>query len=453
MYPLDDDIKKENTLDDVKVAPLAVLGERIKEFLSIAEDVTARRRNTFNALMPFALEDDQWTDTEEKSREGEAVLTFNHSIEYVERYMAKLFPRNSHTGLMEVGVKITELNKELSSKYEKEILNCYKENDIIAFLLEQGLNYLVGGAGCCYYPKNNYGGADIVSLDPRYVYLGWQSGKLVQFAFKEFFGTKYKIHYWDSVQYVVIGLEGRPESRLINTNGFIPFTWIPNFPRPHRHEGRSKVLSILDLDREYNFRASDFSKRTSDNTEPMLAVMSNDVKEGTIKRGKKKVLYLAQGDKAEYLKVDEGKDLLEWLEKIETKINKKTGLLNNQSVQKGISGVSLSYQYSDMLDMIGFMRVYWDRMFRELNNAILTYKFGINNYKTDPVYQPALIQDSKARVEEVAIMIDKKIISHKDAIDELRGCENAEEKVAEIIAEDEKFNPIHDQNVNVKRII
>jgi len=348
---------------------------------------------------------------------------------------------------MEIGVKVYEDNKEKSQEYESEILDRYKESGIISVLLEQGLNYLIGGAGCLYYPSKKINQAEICSLDPRYVYLGWQGGKLVQFAFKEFFGTEYKIHYWDLSNHFIVGVDKKIEEREKNESGFIPFSWVPNFPRPHRHEGRSKVLAIFDLDREYNFRASDNSKRVADNTEAMLVVASDNIKEGSVKRGKKKVLYLGKDDDAKYITIPEGETVITWLDKIEAKIRRKTGLKGDENFGSRASGVSLSYQYSDMLDLIGFMRVFWDQAFRDLNKAILSYKFGFDNeYKTDPVYQPILMQDTKARIEEVAIMIEKGLISRKDAIDELRGVENAEQKLAEILEEREKFNsePIDD---------
>jgi len=42
--------------------------------------------------------------------------------------------------------------------------------------------------------------------------------------------------------------------------------------------------------------------------------------------------------------------------------------------------------------MIGFMRIFWDKAFRDLNRAILTYKFGESKdgkpYETDPSITP-----------------------------------------------------------------
>ena len=429
--------KPTNTLREVDNKTLKT---RVDNFIAAMEPRTKKRKNIFNDLMDFVLDYDQWSNSEEKSRDGDPILTFNFSEEYVERYMSRLFPRNTRTGIMEIGVKVFEDDDAKAQKYEEEILRVYKEDGLISLLLEQGINYLIGGAGCLYYPMNPINKqAKIISLDPRDVYLGWQGSRLVQFAYKEYFGTDFKIHYWDLGHHIILKINGDLESSEKNQNDFIPFAWCPNFPKPHSHEGRSKVLSLYDLDREYNFRASDYSKRIAENTEPPIAIMSDNVKEGGIERGRKKIHYLGSDDDVKYLLLPEEDNVTKWLDKVELKMRKKTGLLEIGSIQTRVSGESLSFQFSDMLDLIGFMRVFWDQCFRDLNNAILTYKFGRGEYKTDPVYQPVLVQDTKSRIEEVVIMIEKDILSRKDAIDELRGVENAEDKINEILEERKKF--------------
>jgi hypothetical protein len=131
---------------------------------------------------------------------------------------------------------------------------------------------------------------------------------------------------------------------------------------------------------------------------------------------------------------------LEYIEALDARMRRKTGLVDSSgSVKAAISGVSLSYQYSDMLDLIGFMRIHWDRAFREMNRAILSYKFGEKEYKTDPVYNSALAYDSKSKTDEVVVMLTNDLISHTDAIDELRGGENPAEKLAEILKEKKLF--------------
>jgi len=108
-----------------------------------------------------------------------------------------------------------------------------------------------------------------------------------------------------------------------------------------------------------------------------------------------------------------------------------------------LSGVSFAFQYSDMLDHIGFMRIFWDQSFRDLNRAILTYSFGAeenNKYDTDPIYNQPFQFDENSRVDQYDKMLEMGVISRRDTIEELRGSENADEKLAEIDNESEKNN-------------
>jgi hypothetical protein len=142
------------------------------------------------------------------------------------------------------------------------------------------------------------------------------------------------------------------------------------------------------------------------------------------------------------MELSQGQEVLDYIKLLDDRIQKKTGIVSSAGTAKSaISGFSLAYQYSDMMDLIGFMRIFWDEAFRQMNKAILIYKFGAGEYRTDPVYQPFIMYDSKQRVDEYAVMIDKDLISHRDAIDELRGVENPDEKISEILAEKKEFSP------------
>ena len=201
-----------------------------------------------------------------------------------------------------------------------------------------------------------------------------------------------------------------------------------------------RVLS--GLDKEYNERSSDFSKRIKENTDPHILIKTALSNVAKVIRGRNKQTRLGPEDDMKYLELKDGKEILDWLDKLEARINKKTGIVHSSGETKtGMSGKSLGYQYSDMMDLIGFMRLSWDKGFRQMNNAILNYKFKTGVYHTDPVYQPFLMQDNSDRIQDYATMIDKNLISHKDAIDELRGVENAEEKLDEILEEMKKFKP------------
>ena len=323
-------------------------------------------------------------------------------------------------------------------------MDFYKIQKLVSTLLEQGINYLCGGAAIFYYPQDAITKkAKLISLDPKDCYLGWKGNDLVQFAYQEYIGNNnYNYYYWDLAEFLFIDGKTGVAKQMKNEFNFIPVSWIPNSPKPHNHEGSPKTASLYNLDRAYNFAATDFSRRVSENTEPHMAVMSDTVGLDDVTRGKKRKTKLAQGDDLKYLELKEGKEIITYLDLLEGKIKNKAGIVDSSgAIKSAVSGLSLSFQYSDMMDLIGFMRVVWDTAFRNMNQAVLTYAFKEVDYKTDPIYHPFLTLDNKQRIEEYAIMLDKKLISHRDAIDELRGVESPDEKLKEIIAEDKILNP------------
>lgn len=425
--------------------------KKIEDFIKLVKPITVKRRNVFDNLFGFVLDGDQWTNSEVKDLDGDMDLSFNFSEDYIDRYMARLFPRNPLTGVMEVGVKVYEKNSELKEKYEGIILDVYKAQSLVPVLLEQGVNYLCGGAGILYYPQDPITKKmKLISLNPRDCYLGWSGNKIVQFAYREYVGdNKYNIYYWDLNEFLSWDGLTNEITRFKNKFDFIPVSWVANNPKPHKHEGRSKILSLFNLDRAYNFAATDFAVRVKDNTKPHLAVFSDTVALGDVDRGRKKKTKLSQDDDMKYLELPESQEILNYLTMLENRIKSKAGIIDSSgSIQSGVSGVSLSYQYSDMMDLIGFMRVSWDSAFRALNNTILAYSFGEKDYKTDPLYHPPLSIDNTERIKEYEIMLNNKLISHRDAIDELRGVENPDLKLDEILKEDEKINPAWKQNNN-----
>ena len=437
------DIEQENTIN--------ALGSGSKEiidnFIKLTGDTQKRRSKDFSTLKHFVLDSEQWLNSELrlKDDEDDVALVFNFSQEYIERYMARLFPRNPHTGVLEVGVKVTGDNAEQNNKYEKEILDIYKEYDLANMLLEQGVDYLCCGDACFFYPLDPITKrAKIISINPADCFLGWSNNRLVQFAYKEYQGDgKYKTIYYDLNNIIIHDELTDKYKRTENKFDFIPFSWIPNFPKPHTHEGIPKTTLLMEFDRLYNRNSSSFDKRIEENTEPHILIKSDMANISKIERGRKKKTRLGANDDMQYLELKEGQEIIDWLNLIEKRITNKTGIVHSAGEVKGaVSGKSLSFQYSDMMDLIGFMRLNWDKAFRELNNAILSYKYKISIYKTDPVYQPFLIQDNSDRIDEYATMIENNLISHKDAIDELRGVENAEEKLNEILEEKKLFDKI-----------
>ena len=327
-----------------------------------------------------------------------------------------------------------------------EIMEVYRGCYLPAILIEQGTDFLIGGAACLYYPINpKTKRAEIISLDPRNCSLSWHGDKLVRFAHKEkFVGGGEEIIYIDKEVKINILVNKKRELELEieeNKFDFIPVSWIPCFPQPHKKEGRSKILQLVDLDYETNKQASNFSKRVDDNTVPHTNVFSDTAKEGDYKRGRKKISHFKKDDDVRQELTEESPVVLAYLDFVDNRMRRKTGLVDTGgAIKAALSGVSLSFQFSEMMDLIGFMRVQWDRGFRELNNAILTYKFGAKNFNTDPVYNPALAFESKAKTEEYVLMLDNKLISRKDAITELRGVENPDEVLKKIVEEDKMFD-------------
>ena len=415
----------------------------IDDFIKSQKDITNRRASDFADLFKFVLDGAQWTASELKERDADKLpsLTFNFSEDFVERFMAKLFPRSAATGVLEVGAKVFDDEK---GKYTREISQCYRDNYLPAIILEQGTNFLVGGAACFFYPQNHITKeTEIISLDPTTVSLGWKGHRLVQMAYVETPDIskprEKEIHYCDLKRFVHIDKNGKEEIWK-NKFDFIPFSWIPCYPKPHTHEGRSKVWSLYDLDREINFRASDYSKRILENTDPHLILYSEEAKKEDFKKGRSKISKLGKDDDARFLELKESPEVLEYIKELNARLRKKTGLVDaSGTIKNAVSGLSLQYQYSDQMDLIGFMRIFWDKAFRELNNAILFYEFGEGDYNTDPIYNPAVQYDTKQKVEEYDVMLRNKIISRHDAIDELRTVENADEKIKEILAEDKIF--------------
>ena len=157
----------------------------VDDFLARAKDITTSRAGNFAKYQRFILDGEQWGDVDKIPEGSDPILSFNQSEDFVTTYLSKLFPRNPETGVMAIGVKCFETDATLKEKYEKTILASYEENKLPQTLIEQAQNFLVGGAGCLYYPKTITNDARIISLDPTTVYLGWNGSQLNQFAFED----------------------------------------------------------------------------------------------------------------------------------------------------------------------------------------------------------------------------------------------------------------------------
>jgi hypothetical protein len=415
------------------------VSEELRTKIQSVKSLTNKRENYFNKYFSFAFKGNQWTQAEynELVAKGVDPVTLNNSEDYFEEYLSKLFPRDPNTGTLSIGVSAKDLvNRE---KYENKILEQYRENNFPSVLLEQGQNFLIGGAGCFYFPPDGFGGANIISVDPRFVYLEWSGRRLLWFAYYNEDTETYT--YVDKDFIITLDKNFEIISDQTHKLGFIPVAWVPNMPQSHTMEGKTKIASIYDLDRSINKNFTNYNKRIDENTEPHRAVYSDNAKVKSIKRGKGKTTILPVGSKMEYLELKEGSEIQNYNEYLQEKIRAKTGLIDTGgAVKTAISGLSLSFQYSGMLSRIAFMRVYWDHAFRQLNEAILTYAFRSGNFETDPIYNESIAVDISQKVKDVIAQVEAGIMSRKDAIDTLRGSENSEQKLKEILDEEKKIN-------------
>ena len=437
-----DFLKKKNSGE----IPKSNVKKQVEDFISDKNQNTQTRKLAFNTLFEFTLDDKQWTAQEKEDliSDGFNPLVLNFSSDFVDRYLARLFPRNQRTGILEVGVKAFDDKK---GDYVKKIMSAYRRNYLPAVLIDQGMNFLIGGSGCLYYPQNKISGkAEIISLDPRNISMSWQGDKMTRFAHKEkFVGGDEETIYWDEGHYVYIYNDHVEVTE--NKFDFIPVSWIPCSPRPHTFEGRSKILSLKALDRENNTSFANFSKRISDNTIPHVNIFSESGKAEDYKRGRKKISKWGVNDDVRSEEFKESPEVLDYMKLLDARMRRKTGIVDvGAAIKSVVSGISLSFQFSEMMDLIGFMRVYWDKGFRELNNAILNYEIKKGDYDTDPVYNPVLAYDSRQKVDEYDVLLRDKLITRKDAIAELRAVEDPDKVITDIIEEDKLFEYLNDAN-------
>ncbi len=437
----------------------------VDNLISKTEDTRKNREQYFNYYNKFIRDGKQWTIGEEPD-EGVTQMTINKAEDVINTYKAKMFPRNSKTGTMEIGVRIFEEDQNLKEKYKKEITETYDREKITKKILEQAENFLVGGSACFYYPQDPITKkARIISLDPRNINIGFDEyGDINEFAFQDIIGGSQaktteswmaklislaiknnkevkRITYWNrEFQIIVIGDQIEIKK---NNNKIIPFSWIPNNPKAHSHEGYSEGYNIEKIDKEINFRTSDFSERVKENTKPNLAIYTNRDTDN-INRDERGVLALGENDKAEFLKLEENKEAIDYKEGLERTINEKKAINSAVSgeIKSNISGLTMAYYFSPLLDRIGLKRIFWDEAFKELNDAILKYKFGAKKYyKTRPVFESVLISDETTKIDNTIKLLQNNLISHVDAIEETRG-DNAKQKFEEILKEKEENDEI-----------
>lgn len=455
----------------------------VDDLLASGEDLRSERENNFSNYFKFALDGEQWS-SDEMPKGNRPALSFNQTEDYIDVHASKLFPINQNKGLIEVGVK-SYAKKDFKEKYEKEILNTYFENEFMITLIEQIKNFYYGGDACLYFPQDPITKrTKIISIDPTKVYLNWEGNKLVQFAFvdqislseakknkkdnwlsslvksalgienahtDEFKKVK-RVTYWDNKRQIIT-FDSKYAKIFDNSHGFIPFEWIPNNPKPHKHEGKSEVKKLKSLEKEYNFRTSDLGQRVKENTYPTIATFSDEkvvIKKADDSSGNH--LPLPKDGDAKYLTIPEAFENMKYTagiaERMQIKMGINDAVLGN--MKSNISALAMSYYFAPLLDKISSKRAFWDKAFRAMNKAILTYKFKSGDFKTDPIYQSAMAVDESEKVKNTILLLQNRLISYIDAIEELRSIENAPEKLKEIKSEIEELSKI-DNFISVKK--
>ena len=411
----------------------------------------------FQRFESFILDGEQW-DNMDLPALGDPQVTVNESEDYINTYLTKLFPRNPESGVLEVGARVRGKNRE---KWETEILDTYKRENLSAVLLEQGQDFFVGGDACIYYPQDpTTKKARIFSIDPTTVYMNWSGSDLLEFAFVDTVSDQDlsssspsflskairlvlgftqssptdRITYWSN-KYQIIIIGDTVEVRE-NLQGFIPMSWIPNKPKSHTHEGRSEAKGLYDLEQYNNGVLSGIAKRVQDNTlAPLALSTSRDTKDLQRDIKERSILPLELGGKAEFLNLPESPELLKFTEYISSKMDKKMAINEavNGAVKSNVSSLAMMYYFSPLLDRIALKRVYWDQFFRDLNRAIIKYAGGTDiDCDTDPMYQPTMMLDQTQKIQNITTMLDYRLITYREAIDILRPFENSEAKMKEV---------------------
>ncbi len=457
--------------------------ETIEKLINDTAEIREARKTRFNENRAFLLESEQWDsddEEQEKVEETQSLLTFNQLSSFIEYYLAKLFPRDSQTNTVDIGVAIKGIKdvKE-RGKYEEYILNTYGKENLILSLLEQGQNFLVGGNACFYYPfDEGIQRTRIFSIDPRNVYYKFEGNDLVEFAFVEgdltandaitrsvSNGTEKKYNGRGIVRQVTDAILGADRGRLIQANkvvywsrdqhietvnnevkinepnrlGYMPATWVANRPIAHTHEGRSEVTEAERiLQKEYNKRGTNFSYRVKKNTKPKLAVFSGKQLDAMKNSDEQSDIFqLGVGEDMKPLDVPENKEVLDYLVLIDNHIKRMKGMneATEGIIKTHISGITMAYAFGPLLDRIGLRRVYFDHFFRNLNMAILMNK-GIEKaeeIQTEPVYNSILAVDYDQKVENTVKLYESHLISLDKALDLLHGADMVDEEKDRIL--------------------
>lgn len=428
----------------------------IEELQEYSGELTNARLTRFNRNESFVLKENQWTDQDledQKIKSDQQELTVNQTGDFIsEFYLAKLFPRDPKTNTVSIGANVKDIqDEEKAKKYEKSILDTYRDNQFIRILLEQGLNFLVGGNGGIYHPFDTKAQLTrIFSIDPRTVYYKFDGFELQEFMFVEglllndkdgfrslwtglkdsLLGTKEfkdkKITYWNK-QRMFEMTDGVITKEERNERGKIPFQWLENMPNAHQHEGTPEVRdSIKSLQKEYNKILTSFARRVQKNTSGKFAFKTKRELEEVSKESEEREYYrLDPEDSIDSVEFKENKEILEYAEMIDRLLKRSKGMnsATDGDIKTHVSGIAMQFAFAPLMDKIGLRRIPFDTAIREINEHIIYYEHKEENQRVEPVYSPIVVQDYNDIVTNIVKMreLETPIISLDLALDTLHG--------------------------------
>jgi hypothetical protein len=417
---------------------------------------------------------EQWLQKEIPAGDRPKISLFL-SADTIRQYRAKLFP-----GRAEVGIKVypeTDSENVLeTAKYENHILEMYEQNQMPLILHDQSEWFFVGGESCLFAPHDpNTGnpgkGADalIFSIDPTKVTIGIHGYKKV-FGMHEQTITAQQarklpwvkldenisdetvlsdLYYFDLFHYCRIINEDKICAKAVKNpypSGYeVPYFWIPNNAKPGAICGNSEVRHLRILDKEINFRVSDYAERLRSGVLGPVFVSGAGTNK-KISLDKDFINFLADGGKAERLGLaGDGQEYLNYFNFMLDIYQKKTtitdDIVGTKNANSASSGIALQYKFISLQELIDEKRLVWDNGLKQLNKAILFYKFGSGKkFRNKPIYANVMPTDETVAARNNALLVESGLKSRESAIDELNPNESAQDIIKKINSDKEK-NP------------
>lgn len=396
------------------------------------------------------------------------------SADIIRQYRAKLFP-----GRAEIGIKCYSDNLDSAdpaiSNYENHVLQTYEENQLPLILHDQSEWFFVGGEACIFVPhdptKTPGKGADakIFSIDPTHCSIGVVGGKKVYGMHEQTITAQQArklrwvnlpdsisdetilsdIYYFDLYNYCRIINEDINNAKVLPNPyapGYeVPYFWIPNNARPGSQSGNSELRHLRILDKEINFRLSDYAERLRAGVLGPIFI-SGAGKNKNVSLDKDYINFLEAGGKAERLGLaGDSKDYLEYFQFLLDIYQKKTTIsddvIGTKNANAVSSGIALQYKFLSLQELIDEKRLIWDNAIKQLNKQILYYKFGAGNkYRNKPIYASSLPTDETVAARNNALLVESGIKARETAIDEMNPNESAK-FIMQKIEKDRIANP------------